>query len=129
MVIYSTSFCVCLEAEKIRKIFGIGLLELGSWHLDVENGKCLLLRWFCFLNHSSFLCVCLATQKITENFGDWNVGARVLGYLDEENGKVYFSEVDVVIWPEKTHFLFMCLFVSQENEVNFWWLDCWSLGF
>ena len=110
MVIYSTSFCVCLEAEKIRKFFGIGLLELGSWHLDVENGKCLLLRWFCFLNHSSFLCVCLAAQKITENFGDWNVGARVLGYLDVENGKVYFSEEDVVIWPEKhTSFLFVCL--------------------
>lgn len=114
VVIYSTSFCVCLEAEKIRKFFGIGLLELGSWHLDVENGKCLLLRWFCFLNHSSFLCVCLAAQKITGNFGDWNVGARVLGYLDVENGKVYFSEEDVVIWPEKhTSFLFVCLVAKK----------------
>jgi len=115
--------------RKSGKFLGLECWSLGSWHLDLENGKCLPLRWFYCLNHSSFLCVCLATQKITENFWDWNVGARVLGYLDEENGKVYFSEVDVVIWPEKTHFLFMCLFVSQENEVNFWWLDCWSLGF
>lgn len=89
---------------------------MGSWHLDVKNGTCLLLRWFYCLNHSSFF-VCLFGWSEDNGeffFGDWNVGARVLGYLDVENEKVYFSEVDVVIWPEKyTSFLCVCLVAKK----------------
>lgn len=69
------------------------------------------------LPESQFLFVCLFGWSEDNGeffFGDWNVGARVLGYLDVENEKVYFSEVDVVIWPEKhTSFLCVCLVAKK----------------
>jgi hypothetical protein len=43
--------------------------------------------WLYSLNNTFVLCVCLVAEKIRENFGDWNVGAWLLGYLDVGNGK------------------------------------------
>lgn len=108
--------CVYLAAQKIREIFGIGVLELGF--LAFRCGKWKMFTFeVVLLPESQFLFVCLFGRSEDYGeffFGDWNVGARVLGYLDVENGKVYFSEVDMVIWPEKfTSFLCVCLVAKK----------------
>jgi hypothetical protein len=55
---------------------------------EMEKGLLLVsLRWLYCLNNTSFLCVCLVAEKTRENFGHWNVGAWVLGYLVMRNAK------------------------------------------